>query len=114
MADESLKPHWFQILLALADGPLHGAAVMEDVLERTEGEMKLWPGTLYGSFRELDELAFIQETDAPEGAPTEGGRRRFYRITEAGRAALADEVIRLRGYVEAARAKGVLDGVETA
>jgi len=39
-----LEPHWFQILLALADRDLHGLAVMNDVLERTGGRMRLWPG----------------------------------------------------------------------
>jgi hypothetical protein len=40
----SLPAHWFQILLALADRDLHGLGVMNDVLERTEGQMRLWPG----------------------------------------------------------------------
>jgi hypothetical protein len=42
-----LEPHWFQILLALADRDLHGLAIMNDVLERTGGRMRLWPGMLY-------------------------------------------------------------------
>ena len=61
-----MKPHWFQILLAVAAGPIHGTAIMEEVLERTQGAMKLWPGTLYRSLRELEEGGWIVETD-PSG-----------------------------------------------
>jgi DNA-binding PadR family transcriptional regulator len=111
---ELLRPHWFQILLALAAGPLHGTAIMEEVLERTEGEMKLWPGTLYGSLRELTHEAWIRETDPPEDAPTEGGRRRFYEITAEGHVALAAEVDRLASWVRVARARQVGRGGEPA
>lgn len=114
MSRESLKPQWFQILLALAEEDLHGTAVMEEVLRRTEGEMRLWPGTLYGSLSDLDDLGFIEETEPPDDAPTEGGRRRFYRITCDGRAALKSEVERLASWVETARRRGIEPGPEPA
>jgi len=72
---EPLKPQWFQILFALASGPLHGSAVVEDVLERTDGSMKLWPATLYGSLRDLEEAGWIRACEPPDDAPAEGGRR---------------------------------------
>jgi DNA-binding PadR family transcriptional regulator len=81
---------------------------MEEVFERTEGGVRLWPGTLYGSLGELERLGWIEETAAPAGAPTEGGKRRFYGITVAGRSALSAEAARLASYVEVARAKRVL------
>lgn len=109
MSTEALKPHWFQILLAVADGPLHGTAIMEEVLERTDGTMKLWPGTLYGSLRDMDDEGLIEETPAPEGAPTEGGKRRFYGITIKGREELRAEVHRLASFVRTAREKQVID-----
>jgi len=102
-----LKPQWFHILLALADQPLHGTAVMEEVLERTDGEMRLWPGMLYGSLKELAAEGHIQEVEAPDDAPTEGGRRRFYALTADGRAALLSEVRRLAGLVRVAADRGV-------
>lgn len=108
-ADTTLKPQWFQILLALAGGALHGSAIMEEVLERTDGEMKLWPATLYGSLRDLEGCGWIEEAEAPVGAPTEGGKRRFYALTEAGREALAAETRRFEGWVRVARARAVLD-----
>jgi DNA-binding PadR family transcriptional regulator len=108
-SDTSLKPQWFQILLALAGGALHGTAVMEEVLERTDGEMKLWPATLYGSLRDLEAEGWIAEAEAPADAPTEGGRRRFYALTPEGRGVLALEARRLARYVSVARARDVLD-----
>lgn len=113
-APEALKPHWFQILLSLADGALHGTAIMEEVLERTDGEMTLWPGTLYGSLSDLADADLIEETDPPADAPTEGGKRRFYTLTAAGRRALAAEVRRLEHFVSVARKRGVASGAEPA
>ena len=55
----------FQILLALADQPLHGYAIMRQVAEQTEGRMRLGPATLYGSIQTLLEAALIEEVDAP-------------------------------------------------
>jgi len=110
--DDALKPQWFQILLALAGRPLHGTAIMEEVLERTSGEMKLWPATLYGSLRDLEERGWIQETDPPADAPVEGGRRRFYAMTGPGRAVLATEAERLAHYLAVARERDVIGGAE--
>ncbi len=113
MPNQTMRPHWFQILLAVADGPMHGTAIMEEVLERTGGAMKLWPGTLYGSLRELEGAGWLSETSPPKDAPTEGGKRRFYRITSKGRAVLAEEVHRLASFVRAARAKRVIGKAES-
>ena len=108
-ASESLKPHWFHILLSLADQALHGTAVMEDVLERTDGDLRLWPGMLYGSLNDLSEKGWIEEVGPPTDAPTEGGKRRFYAITPQGRMALSREVERMAFFVEVARKKRVGD-----
>ena len=109
---EGLKPQWFQILFALAGGPMHGAAIVEDVLERTDGAMKLWPATLYGSLRDLDDAGWIRECGAPDGAPSDGGRRRFHELTPVGRRIVREEVQRLEAVVAEARARGLTgDGV---
>lgn len=107
MPTARLKPHWFHILLSLADRALHGTAIMEEVLDRTDGELRLWPGMLYGSLKDLAQDGLIEEVDPPEDAPTEGGRRRFYEITAKGRLALHEEVERMAAFVRAARAKQV-------
>lgn len=104
---KALKTKWFHILLSLADRNLHGTAIMEDVLRRTQGAIRLWPGALYGALGDMSEKGMIQEVDPPAGAPTEGGKRRFYAITQRGRKTLAAEVTRMEELVMEARAKRV-------
>lgn len=101
-----LKPHWFHILLSVADRNLHGTAIMEEVMERTEGHIRLWPGKLYGALKDMTDEGFIVEVEPPADAPTEGGKRRFYAVTRRGRLALHEEVERLAALVRIARAKG--------
>jgi DNA-binding PadR family transcriptional regulator len=108
MPTPSLPPHWFQILLSLADENRHGLGIMHDVLERTDGLMKLWPGMLYRNLSRLVEEGLVVEVDAPAGAESGGGRPRFYRITALGRRACAAEAERLAGFVQAARQKKLL------
>ena len=103
-----LPPHWFQILLALADQDRHGLGIMSDVLEQTGGRMKLWPGMLYGALRKMTTEGFVVETKAPPGFESGGGKPRFYRITALGRRTCAAEAERLASFVEAARAKRLL------
>lgn len=113
-ATPPLKARAFQILLSLADRELHGSEIMEEVLERTDGHMKLWPGTLYGSLHDLDERGLIREVETPSSASVEGGRPRYYAITGEGRAALRAEVERMADLVRTARRKRVVDGMEPA
>jgi DNA-binding PadR family transcriptional regulator len=103
----ALPPHWFQILLALADQDRHGLGIMAEVLERTGGRMKLWPGMLYRNLSRLADEGLVLEVDAPRAA-TGGGRPRFYRVTPRGRRACAAEAERLAGFVDAARQKKLL------
>ena len=104
----SLPPHCFQILLSLADRDLHGLAIMNDVLERTEGEMRLWPAMLYRNLGRLVDDGLLAEVDPPPDADLRGGRPRFYRITPLGRRACAREARRLAAFVDVARRKKVL------
>ena len=103
-----LPPHWFQILLAVADQDRHGLGIMNEVLERTGGGMKLWPGMLYRNLSKLVDDGLLVEVEAPAGAETGGGRPRFYRLTPAGRRACAAEAGRLAGFVQAARRKKLI------
>jgi DNA-binding PadR family transcriptional regulator len=107
-SEKALKTKWFQILLAMADRDLHGSAIMEEVLLRTDGEIRLWPGALYGALKELSAQGLIVEIDPPADAPTEGGKRRFYRITGKGRERLAAEVDRMAALVRVARSRNVV------
>jgi len=108
MKPDPLPPHWFQILLSIADEDRHGLGIMNDVLARTDGGMKLWPGMLYRNLSRLADEGLVVEVDTPAGAETAGGRPRFYRLTPSGRRACAAEAERLAAFVEAARRKKLL------
>lgn len=103
-----LKRAWLHILLALADGARHGYAVRTQVEERTEGRIKLWPATLYGSIRQLEEVGLIHETDADVDPEDDDPRRRYYELTPWGRRVLAAEADRLQALVDTARASRAL------
>ncbi len=106
--DLQLPPHWFQILLALADRDLHGLGVMNDVLDRTGGRMRLWPGMLYRNLARLIAAGLVTEIDAPRGAEAGGGRPRYFRISAAGRRACGAEAQRLAAFVKVARQKKLI------
>ncbi|MGC1299276.1 MAG: helix-turn-helix transcriptional regulator [Alloacidobacterium sp.] len=100
----------FQILLALADNPLHGYAIMRQVEEQTEGRMRLGPATLYGSIQTLLEAGLIEDVDAPDGDDSGSERRRYYSITGAGRKIAREEAQGLARVLRVARAKKILRG----
>jgi DNA-binding PadR family transcriptional regulator len=121
-----LTPQQFHILLALTDGDRHGYGMIRDIADRTEGAMRLGTGTLYTAVARLESLGLIGESDggaaasgagrrepgeARPGARNAGGphdqRRRYYRLTPAGRAVLEAETGRLEALVRHARRHGV-------
>jgi len=104
--DSDIKPQWYQILLALADGPRHGLGIRDEVLRQTDGRIRLWPAMLYGSLRRMEEEGLIAETES-EGLGSDTDRRRFYQLTRGGRRALAAETAALAAYVAVAKAKNV-------
>lgn len=108
--ESKLKPHWFQILLSLADRDRHGLEIMESVLERTRGETHLWPGMLYGSLRQMSASGLIREKKAREATKTAGGSPRYYGITASGRRACTAYARRLESFVNEARDKKLLKG----
>ncbi len=106
MPDDFVPPAEFRILLALVDGPKHGHAIRQEVLERTGGRVDLGPGTLYGAIKRLARRAWIREIDPPEGEEGDG-RRRFYQLTKDGRNAARAEVGRLSELLATAREKSL-------
>jgi DNA-binding PadR family transcriptional regulator len=97
----------FQILVALADQDRHGYAIMQDVAVRTDGALKLSPGTLYGSIKRMLEEGLIVEIDARPGPEEDDERRRYYRITQFGRNLARAEADRLTVLLRQARAAGL-------
>jgi DNA-binding PadR family transcriptional regulator len=100
----------FQILLALAGEDLHGYGIMRQVAEQTGGRMRLGPGTLYSSLQTLLEAKLIEETNAREDGKLGGERRRYYRLTSAGRKLACSEAERLADLLRVARSRKILRG----
>ena len=100
----------FQILMALVDNDLHGYEIMRRVEDQTAGRMRLGPGTLYSSIQALLEAGFIAEVARPGTDDTNDERRRYYRLTAAGRKAGREEAERLAAMLRVARAKKILRG----
>jgi len=98
-----MKKPWFHILLIVAEGPAHGADIQRRVSERTDGEVRLYPVTLYRSLDELAARDLIEETPSP-GPEQHKEKRRYYRITPAGREALRAEADALRAAARMAHA----------
>ena len=126
-----LTPAVLHILLALADGRRkadqedsvgrHGYAVAQEVEEMTEGQIRMGPGTFYGSIQRMLTSGLIEEVERGKSAArsTAGGseedeRRRYYRLTALGSSVLELELARLARVVVIARAKHLLHGPEPA
>jgi DNA-binding PadR family transcriptional regulator len=126
-----LTPAVLHILLALADGRRnasqedsvgrHGYAVAQEVEEMTEGQIRMGPGTLYGSIQRMLTSGLIEEVAKPRSATRGAGggseedeRRRYYRLTPLGSRVLELELARLARVVVIARAKHLLHGPEPA
>lgn len=103
-----LKPKVLHLLLALADGPRHGYSIMQEVAERTDGQVRLWPAALYGLLRELEKSDFIIESTRRPSEDEDDERRRYYELTSQGRRMLDAEVRRLEAIVTHARASRAL------
>ena len=103
-----LTPRTFHILLALMDGAEHGYAIMKEVEARSEGRVRIGPGTLYEAINRLVALALLEEVPGDEGAHVDRRRRRFYQLTELGHAVLRLEARRLASLVGYAEARDLL------
>ncbi len=108
-----LKSQWFHILLALADQERHGYGIQRDVLDRTDGQMMLWPAMLYRSLAALVDHGLIAAAHDPGDEPPDE-RRQYYRITAAGRGRLAEEAERLTRWAEVARKRNDLGTARSA
>jgi len=100
--DAELGKHAFHILLALSGGDLHGSGIVRVVLEQSDGALRLWPATLYGTLEQLAAEGLIRELEGDERPEGKSERRRYYRVTSSGRAALAAEAGRLASLAELA------------
>lgn len=109
---DALSPQVFQILLSLSESPRHGYAMIQDIRERTADEVRLTASTLYDALARLVDRGWIENADAPSGEARRGSpaapikddsRRRYYRLTKAGRDAAMAEAARLQRLLDMAR-----------
>jgi DNA-binding PadR family transcriptional regulator len=94
-----LKSNWFHILLSLVGGEQHGYGIMQEVLERTGGRLRLWPATLYGSLKRLIKEGLIAESGDRPAPEFDDARRRYYKLTPLGQRVLDLESQRLKDLV---------------
>ena len=103
-----LTPAVFHVLLALADGERHGYAIMQEVAASTGGQIKMGPGTLYGTIKRLLEIRLILESDERPDPRLDDERRRYYRLSGMGQRVVRAEAERYAAMVEVARGKRLL------
>ena len=104
-----LKSNWFHILISLADGEQHGYGIMQEVLERSGGKVRLWPATLYGSLKRLIQHGLIVESGERPAPEFDDARRRYYKLTPLGQKVLDLESQRLRDLVRVLETKRGLE-----
>src|SRR5258706_3965652 len=100
-----LKTSWFHILLSLAGEEQHVYGIMQEVLERTDGNLRLWPATLYGTIKRLIDEGLVEESADRPAAEFDDARRRYYRMTRLGRRVLDAECERLQELVRILQVK---------
>ena len=99
-----LQPTIFLILLALADGDMHGYRLRRAVIEKSQGTVTLDPGSLYRLIAKLFEDGLVADSSAPPDPRDDDERRRYYTLTKRGRSVLAAETERMAQLVAASRA----------
>ena len=104
-----LTPLWFNILLAAADGPTHGYAVIKEIENRTNGALSPGTGTVYVALQRLTQEGLLLEAKQGRQDYDDRRTRRHYELTPLGREVCAAEAHRLAREVEAALAKKILE-----
>lgn len=96
-----LKPVELHILVALLEKDSHGYGIVQAIADRTNGAIRLLPGNLYPILHRLERDELVAELDTAPAAEPEHSQRRYYTLTELGRAVAALELARLKSLVEA-------------
>ena len=98
----------FNVLLSLADGDKHGYAMLKEVSDQTNGEVQLSTGTLYGIIKRLLTEGLIAEVRNRPASSNDDQRRRYYRLTSAGREVAVTEARRMEALLARARSKRLI------
>lgn len=107
MKSLSLSRDTFHILVALAGGDRHGYSIMQEIAARTDGKVRLSPSSLYSAIKRLLEGGLIEELEERPDPDHDDERRRYYRLTPAGRRAGLEEARQLEKLLSDARASGL-------
>ena len=107
-----LTPTVFHILLALADQERHGYGIMQEVMAMTQNQVRMGPGTLYGSIKRMLKANLIEKSDERPDPEFDDERRLYYRPTDLGRQVLVAETQRLSTLIGVAQAKHILGSAE--
>jgi DNA-binding PadR family transcriptional regulator len=102
-APAPLSPPVFHILLALGHERLHGYGIMQAIEEKTGGQARILPGTLYTTLNRMLADGLVEEAPPPADAPDDDRRSRYYRVTKRGRDLVAVEAERMAMLVAVAR-----------
>lgn len=101
-----LSPIPYHILVAIGEDRAHGYAIMQEIANRTGGQVQILPGTLYSTIKRLVGEGLIEECPPPANTTSTDERRRYYRLTRRGKRAASEETERLADLVRFAREKG--------
>jgi DNA-binding PadR family transcriptional regulator len=104
----ALRPVEFHVLLALAAEERHGYGILQEVAALTDGDLQLEPGTLYRALHRMLKDGWVAESARRPAADLDDERRRYYRLTPAGRRVATAEAERLSRLVTIARANRLL------
>ena len=104
----TLSRDTFHILVALADGERHGYSIMQEVADRTGGAVQLSPSTLYSAIKRLLEAGYIEELESRPDPAHDDERRRYYRLTKAGKRAAIEEAKQWEKVLTDARSLGLV------
>jgi DNA-binding PadR family transcriptional regulator len=97
----------FHILLALADGEMHGYAILQEIERRSDGTVKLGTGTLYTAIKRMLAAGLLERAESRPDSATDDERRRYYRLTPLGARVAGAEAARMDSLVGLAREKRV-------
>jgi DNA-binding PadR family transcriptional regulator len=110
----ALSPAEFDVLIALADGEKHGYAILKEIARRAEGGATFGTATLYAILRRFVAEGLLVESDERPAASLDDERRRYYRLTDAGRRAAAAEAERMEAVLALARSRKLIRRTRTA
>jgi DNA-binding PadR family transcriptional regulator len=107
-SDGPLSLQVFHILISLHDSELHGYGIIQQVSARTEGALRLSASTLYGAIKRMLRDRLIEESEERPAPDQDDERRRYYRITQAGREAVTKEGQRVTELARMVAEQGLL------